>query len=168
TGASSLVVPIRRSPTGPMLFQFTLFYRHSAAAYKFADAAAKGTAKWREVFRQKDLGEALAREEEQASLFGVDEIIQYSDRDAKTREMQLKADGVTHIEANIRRMIDLLLPGQGLKVGENIEALLGTYMSLAGQPALIAAWDNLEAEEVVRPRDKSQTKNLWKASILKR
>ena len=74
TGASSLVVPIRRSPTGPMLFQFTLFYRHPAAAYKFADAAAKGTATWREVFRQKDLEQELAREEEQPSLFGGDEI----------------------------------------------------------------------------------------------
>ncbi|MGL5824381.1 MAG: three-Cys-motif partner protein TcmP [Nocardioides sp.] len=167
TGASSLVVPIRRSPTGPMLFQFTLFYRHSAAAYKFADAAATGTAKWREVFRQKDLGEVLAREEEQPSLFGVDEIIQYSDRDATTRETQLKADAVAHIEANVRRMIEPLLPGQGLKVGENIEALLGDYLSLAGQPALIAAWKNLDADGVVRARDKSQTQNLWKASIFK-
>lgn len=167
TGASSLVVPIRRSPTGPMLFQFTLFYRHPAAAYKFADAAAKGTATWREVFRQKDLEEALAREEEQPSLFGGDEILQYNQSDAKAREAQLKADAVAHIEANIRRMVGPLTSGHGLQVGENIEALLGDYMSLAGQPALITAWDNLAAAGVVRARDRSQTKSLWKAYILK-
>jgi three-Cys-motif partner protein len=167
TGAASLVVPIRRSPTGPMLFQFTLFYRHPAAAYKFADAAAKGTATWREVFRQKDLEEALAREEEQPSLFGGDEIVQYNQRDAKARETQLKADAVAHIEAGIRRLVRPLSPGQSFQVGENIEALLGDFMSLAGQPALITAWDNLAAAGMVRARDKSQTKSLWKAYILK-
>lgn len=167
TGASSLVVPIRRSPSGPMLFQFTLFYRHPAAAYKFADAAAKGTATWRDVFRQKDLEEALAREEEQPSLFGGDEIRQYNERDATTREARLKLDAVAHIEASIRRIISPLTSGGGFQVAENIEALLGDYMSLAGQPALITAWDKLASAGVVRARDKSQTNSLWKAYIFK-
>lgn len=167
TGASSLAVPIRRSPTGPMLFQFTLFYRHPAAAYKFADAAAKGTATWRAAFRQKDLEQELAREEEQPSLFGGEEIVQYNERDAKAREAQLKADAVAHIESGIRRLVGSLASGQGFQVGENIGALLGDFMSLAGQPALIAAWDNLAAAGVVRARDKSQTKSLWKAFIVK-
>ena len=150
-----------------MLFQFTLFYRHPAAAYKFADAAAKGTATWRDVFRQRDLEEALAREEDQPSLFGGDEILQYNQRDAKARETQLKVDAVAHIEARIRLMVSPLSTGQGIQVGENIEALLGDFMSLAGQPALIAAWDNLAAAGVVRARDKSQTKSLWKAYVIK-
>jgi len=167
TGASSLVVPIRRSPTGPMLFHFTLFYRHPAAAYKFVDAAAKGAEIWRTVFRQKDLEEALAREAARPSLFGEDHIVEYSEKDAKTREDQLKADAVAHIEDNIRCLIAPLGSGTGFQVAANIEALLGTYMSLAGQPALIAAWDNLAKAQVVRARDKSQTKNMWKLFIVK-
>jgi three-Cys-motif partner protein len=167
TGASSLVVPIRRSPTGPMLFQFTLFYRHPAAAYKFADAAAKGAEMWRTVFRQKDLEDALAREAEQPSLFGGEDIVEYGERDAKAREAKLKADAIAHIEDNIRRLIGPLASGSGLQVAENIEALLGTYMSLAGQPAIIAAWDNLAKANVVQERDISQTKNMWKLMIIK-
>ena len=168
TGASSLAVPIRRSPDGPMLFQFTLFYRHPAAAYKFADAAAKGTADWRERFRQKDLEEALAREEEQPSLFGAEDVRQYNERDAKNREAQLKAAAVEQIEANIRNLVAPLPTGSGFRVGENIAEILGDYMSLAGQPALIASWDNLASAGIVADRDKSQTKNLWKTYILKR
>lgn len=167
TGASSLAVPIRRSPTGPMLFQFTLFYRHPAAAYKFADAAAKGTANWRETFRQKDLDEALAHEEVQPSLWGGDQVQEFSEKDAKAREDQLKTDAIAHIEGNIRRLIGPLDSGQGIRVAENIETLLGNFMSLAGQPALIRAWDNLAAAQVVRARDKSATKNMWKLSIVK-
>lgn len=167
TGASSLAVPIRRSPTGPMLFQFTLFYRHPAAAYKFADAAAVGTAKWREAFRQKDLEDALVQEENQPSLFGAGHVQEYSEKDAGDREGRLKADAVAHIEANILRLIAPLSPGGGVYVGENIEAILGNYISLAGQPALIRAWDNLASGHGVRPRDKSQLKNMWKLPIVK-
>lgn len=167
TGASSLAVPIRRSPTGPMLFQFTLFYRHPAAAYKFADAAAKGTATWREVFRQKDLEDALAREEALPSLWGGDQVQEFNEKDAKAREDQLKTDAIAHIEGNIRHLIMPLTSGQGIRVAESIEALLGNFMSLAGQPGLIRAWDDLAAAQLIRSRDRSQTKNMWKLSIVK-
>ena len=167
TGASSLAVPIRRSPTGPLLFQFTLFYRHPAAAYKFADAAAKGTATWREVFRQKDLEDALAREEALPSLWGGDQVQEFNEKDAKAREDGLKTDAIAHIEANVRRLITPLNPGQSIRVAESIEAIFGNFMSLAGQPALIRAWDNLAAAQLIRARDKSQTKNMWKLSIIK-
>jgi len=40
-------------------------------------------------------------------------------------------------------------------------------MSLAGQPALIRAWDNLAAAQLIRARDKSETKNMWRLSIIK-
>ena len=167
TGASSLVVPIRRSPTGAMLFHFTLFYRHPAGAYKFADAAAKGTATWRDVFRQKDLEEALAREEIQPSLWGGDQIQEFNESHSKTREERLRADAAAHNEANIRLLIDGIQSGQGFQVASNVEALLGDFMSLAGQPAIIRAWDNLANAGVVRARDKSKTKDLWKLHIVK-
>lgn len=167
TGASSLVVPIRRTPTGSMLFHFTLFYRHPAAAYKFADAAAKGTATWRDVFRQKDLEEALAREAIQPSLWGGDQIEEFNEKDARVREDQLKADAVAHVEANIRRLVEPLSPGRGFQVAANVEALLGDFMSLAGQPAIMTAWDNLAIDQVVRARDTTKTRELWKLHILK-
>jgi three-Cys-motif partner protein len=167
TEASSLVVPIRRSPTGPMLFYFTLFYRHPAAAYKFADAAAKGAEVWRTVFRQKDLEEALAREAEQPSLWGGEAIVEYSEQDAKRREARLKADAVAHIESNIGRLIAPLSSGVGVQVAANIETILGNYMSLAGQPAIITAWDNLAKANVVQERDKSKSTNMWKLLIVK-
>lgn len=110
-GAASIAVPIRRSPAGPMLFEFTLFYRHPAAAYKFADAAAKGTANWREVFRQKDIEGALAREEVQPSLWGSDQVQEFNVKDAKAREDQLKTDAIAHIEGNIKRLIAPLTSG---------------------------------------------------------
>lgn len=166
TDAFSLVVPIRRSPTGPMLFQFTLFYRHPAAAYKFADAAAKGSEIWRAAFRQKDLEEALAREEDQPLLFG--DTQQYNEEDAKEREADLRVAAVDHLESNIEDLLRPMSPGCGFQVAANIEKILGRYMSLAGQPALIKAWDNLADRGVIRPRDKSQTKNMWRALIIKR
>lgn len=168
TGAMSLVVPIRRSPTGPMLFLFTLFYRHPAAAYKFADAAAKGSEIWRAAFRQKDLEEALAREEAQPSLFGGSDIQEYSEKDAKEREADLKAAAVAQLESNIEELLRPLTSGHGFQVAANTEKILGPYMSLAGQPALIKAWDNLAGRGAVQPRDKSQTKNMWRATIIKR
>ena len=112
--------------------------------------------------------DALAREAAQPSLFGGDDIVEYNEADAKAREDQLKADAVAHIEANIRRLVAPLASGQGFQVAANIEALLGSYISLAGQPALIAAWDNLATAGVIQERDKSQTKNLWKLFIVKR
>lgn len=167
TGASSLVVPIRRSPTGPMLFHFTLFYRHPAAAYKFADAAAKGTATWRKAFRQKDLEEALARDEERPGLFGRVDILEYSEKDAKAREDRLRADAVAHIEGNMRRLITPFTSGTGFQIGANIEELLGSYMSLAGESAIQKAWDNLAKASLVRARDKSKARQMWKLWIVK-
>lgn len=167
TGTSSLTVPIRRSPTGAMLFYFTLFFTHPAASYKFADAAAKGSQKWREVYRQKDLEEALAKEEEQATLFG-DFLEEYSERDAKEREAALLVDSVGHIEANIRRMLAPRQSGQGFQIAPNTARLLGDYLSLAGEPAIRRAWDSLATGGVVRARDKSKSKSMWKQFIIKR
>lgn len=167
TGASSLVVPIRRSPQGPMLFHFTLFYRHPAAAYKFADAAAKGTALWRDAFRQKDLEEELRREEHQPSLFGRDDLVEHHDQEARAREDRLRATAVEHIEGNIRRLVAQLTPGTGVPVAENIEPLLGDFLSLAGQSEIIRAWDNLAQANVLQERDKAQVKSMWRSMIMK-
>lgn len=166
TGKSSLAVPIRRSPTGATLFYFTLFFTHPAAGYKFADAAAKGSQKWREVYRQKDLEEALASEEEQATLFG-DFLQEFSERDAKNREAALLADAVAHIEVNVRRMLASMQSGQGFQIAAKVEHLLGDYLSLAGEPAIRRAWDGLADAGVVQARDKTKSR-MWTQFIIKR
>lgn len=166
TGTSSLAVPIRRSPTGAMLFHFTLFFAHPAAAYKFADAAAKGSEKWREAFRQKDLEEALSPGNGQATLFD-DDLRDFSEKDAKLREDQLQAAAIAHIEGNIRELIAPTQPGQGVQLAPNIGRLVGNYLSLAGEPAIRRAWDNVAASGLVRARDKSKSRSMWKQYLVK-
>lgn len=109
TGASSLVVPIRRSPTGAMLFYFTLFYRHPGAGYKFADAAAIGQSKWREAFRQKDLEETRAAEAAEPTLFGLELVEEASEADAATREQALFDGAVAHMGLMYRPEVRLQL-----------------------------------------------------------
>lgn len=166
TGASSLVVPIRRSPTGAMLFHFTLFYRHPGAGYKFADAAAIGQAKWREAFRQKDLEDARAAEAEAPTLFGVEMVEEVSEAEAAARERALFDAAVAHIETNIMRMLAPLPSGEGFQAGANIVDLLGDYISLAGEKALRQAWNKLIKAGLVQKRD-SLPKELWKHHIVK-
>lgn len=166
TGASSLVVPIRRSPTGAMLFYFTLFYRHPGAGYKFADAAAIGQRKWREAFRKKDLEETRAAEATEPTLFGLELVEEVSESAAAAREQALFDGAVVHIEANIRRMLAPMPSGQGIQAGANIVELLGDYISLAGERALREAWNRLIRAEVVRKRG-PLPKELWKHSIVK-
>lgn len=166
TGASSMAVPIRRSPTGAMLFHFTLFFTHPAAAYKFADAASKGTEKWREAFRRKDLEEALSPANGQGTLFD-DDLREFSEKDAKIREDQLQAAAIAHIEGNIRDLIAPMQSGHGVQLAPNIERLVGNYLSLAGEPAIRRAWDNLAEAGLVRVRDKSKSRSMWKQYIVK-
>lgn len=160
TGASSIVVPIRRSPGGTMLFYFTLFFRHPAAAYKFADAAALGQEKWRDEFRQRDLEEAQDAEKSEPTLFGFDMIESAITVDAMHREETLFTQAVAHIEANIRSLVAPLPPGGGVKVGDNVVNLFGDYLSLAGEKALRKAWNNLSAAGVIRARQPKT--DMWK------
>ncbi|GAA4081940.1 three-Cys-motif partner protein TcmP [Nocardioides kongjuensis] len=166
TGASSLVVPIRRSRTGALLFYFTLFYRHPGAGYKFADAAAIGQLKWREAFRQKDLEELRATEAAEPTLFGLDLAEEVNEVEANAREKALFDASVAHIEANILRMLAPLPSGQGIQAGANIVELLGDCMSLAGEKELRAAWNGLIKAQKVRKRA-SSPKELWKHYIIK-
>jgi three-Cys-motif partner protein len=152
TGYASMSVPIRRRPGNSPLFHLTLFYRQGVAGYKFADAARRATRKWRDVFRAEELAEATAVDED--TLFDVSAEIKASLEDqAERQEKAMSDEWVTIIKKNIRS----LLATQG-KVGlaEDIGAILGTTLSLAGEPEIRRAWDQLAAEGAVRPRDKSQ------------
>jgi hypothetical protein len=146
---------------------FTLFYRHAAAGYKFADAAAKGTRRWREAFRRKDLEDMLGAESAQGMFPGFDEMFREgSEQQGKERDAQLLAESLATIEANVRALIAPMATGHGFQIAPNINAILGEAMSLAGEPEIRKVWDGLALGGVVKARDKSQ-KSMWKQYMLK-
>ena len=51
-------------------------------------------------------------------------------------------------------------------MGHQIAQILGSTLSLAGEPTIRKAWDQLAASGVVLYRDKK--KDLWKQVIVKR
>ncbi|MEJ7634021.1 three-Cys-motif partner protein TcmP [Aeromicrobium sp.] len=74
TGFSSISIPVRRRPTHPVLFLLTLFFTSPVAGYKFADAAARATRKWRDVYRQVELEDRLTSVSGQDALFDVEDM----------------------------------------------------------------------------------------------
>jgi hypothetical protein len=134
------------------LFHLTLFYRQGVAGYKFADAARRATRKWRDVFRAEELAEATVVDED--ALFDVSAQIKASLEDqAERQEKAMSDEWVAIIKKNIR---SLLAIRSKVGLAEDIGAILGTTLSLAGEPEIRRAWDQLAAEGAVRPRDKSQ------------
>lgn len=158
TGCSALSVPIRRHPRRPVLFHLTLFLRHDAARLKFADAMARANREWRRAFRAQFLGDTGAG---QASLFGTDELRTWSDEDLKQAETTLKAECVTLITANIRR---LLRDRPEVVVGRDLAAVLGNTLSLAGESEIKRAWDALADDGATTPREKKD-RSIYKATI---
>jgi three-Cys-motif partner protein len=165
TGALSISVPIRRRANGAPLFLLTLFYRHDAAGYKFADAAARASQRWREAYRQQDLDDFFAKDDRQDMLPIMGDIIR-EDSVAKANEAEAKlaADNLAEVVANVR---SLVTETSQLPVAHNVVPILGSTLSLAGEPTIRKAWDQLADAGVVQPRDNGQ-KHLWKQVIIKR
>lgn len=164
TGALSLSVPIRRRAAGAPLFLLTLFYRHDAAGYKFADAAARASKKWREAYRQQDLDDFFAKDDGQGMFPDMDNLMREdSAAKAKEAEAALAAENLVVVAANIRAIIET---STQISVGHNVVQILGSTLSLAGESTIRKAWDELASSNVVHPRDKK--KDLWKQIIVKR
>ncbi len=164
TGALSISVPIRRRANGAPLFLFTLFYRHAAAGYKFADASARASKKWRDAYRQQDLDDCLPKDDSQGMLPDMDNLIREdSAARAKEAEAALAAENREVVTANIRAILET---STQVPVGHTVVQILGSTLSLAGESTILSAWDQLAAERVVHQRDKK--KDLWKQVIVKR
>lgn len=164
TGALSISVPIRRRAKGAPLFLLTLFYRHDAAGYKFADAAARASKKWREAYRQQDLDDFFAKDDGQGMFPDMDNLIR-EDSAAKAEEAEaaLAAENLEVVTANIRAIVETLTQ---VPVGHNVVRILGSTLSLAGESTIRKAWDQLAAAGLIHERDKK--KELWKQVIVKR
>lgn len=165
TGFKSISIPVRRRPTHPVLFLLTLFFKSPAAGYKFADAAARATRKWRDVYRQVELEDRLTTVATQDALFDVEEMTKVdAARSAEDQEKELAGLFIDLVAANIR---SALVTRCALNLGEDIKLILGSTLSLAGEPSIRKAWDRLAKEGLVEARDKSE-KALWRAQIRKR
>lgn len=151
TGYDSFPIEIRRAETHVPLFQLTLFYRNGVAAYKFADAASIGHARWRE-FNMR--AEARANGiQYQDALLAED----YSDEVFQARfdisEKELLQRLCSEVEGNIigllRQRATLVLDRD-----EDLKAILGDTLGIAGEKHLRVAWDQAAARGVAKPRDK--------------
>ncbi|MDM1860880.1 three-Cys-motif partner protein TcmP [Mycobacteroides abscessus] len=159
TGCLSISIPVRRRHGNPPLFHLTLFYRHPVAGYKFADAARRATRKWRDTFRAKELADATLPVE--GTLFDLTEQIQESrEKEAAAQERAFADSWIAVISANIK---ELVAEHRVLPVAENVVPILGATLSLAGEPELRRAWDQLSETGIVLPRNKS--KALYQQSL---
>lgn len=154
TGYHALSVPIRRRPNHQTLFLLTLFFRHPAAGFKFADAASRANRKWREAYRKYDLSE----EDEGGTQESLFDVAQMSDSEAKRIEKRLDAEWDQQIAANIEAVLH---DRPSLPVAQ-VENVFGTALGLAGVSHLQRAWDDLAQRGVVRARCGSAT---WKSVV---
>ncbi|ABL79462.1 MULTISPECIES: three-Cys-motif partner protein TcmP [unclassified Nocardioides] len=164
TGTLSISVPIRRRANRAPLFLLTLFYRHDAAGYKFADAAARASRKWRDAYRRQDLDDFFEKHDEQEMLPIMGDIIR---EDSASRsaaaERDLESDCISAVATNIQVLV---VQSTQVAVGRNVVPILGDTLSLAGESTIRKAWDRLADAGSVDPRDKK--KELWKQFIVKR
>lgn len=148
TGYRSLSVPIRRTPSAPPLFHLTLFFRHPVAGYKFADASARATRKWREVYWNQYWDRKI--DEKTPSLFGPDEDAAMTAAEADRRESQLADQWVATVGDNIARLVS---QRQSVSVRDNVLDILGSTLSFAGEAHIRKAWDALARDGVIEKRD---------------
>lgn len=92
TGTLSISVPIRRRANRQPLFLLTLFYRHDAAGYKFADAAARASRKWRDAYRRQDLDDFFEKHDEQEMLPIMGDVIR-EDRASRAADAECDLEG---------------------------------------------------------------------------
>jgi len=102
-------------------------------------------------------------EQEMLPIMG-DVIREDSASRAADAERELERDNVATVCANVRA----LLTGAGqVPVGHNVVSILGDTLSLAGEPAIRKAWDQLADAGEVHARD-TKKRDLWKQVIVRR
>lgn len=146
TGYESFAIDIRRAVRGVPIFQLTLFFRHSAAEYKFADAASVANAAWR-----KRVVEDEARknaDEYPDALLQLDfSEAQFEDK-WKRDEIALARSWEASIQSNLR---SLLAAKQAVPVQSHVKEIFGEHLGLAGEKHLRAAWKALAADGTANP-----------------
>ncbi len=111
------------------------------------------------MFRAAELEDALT--DEQPTLFDdSDDIRREHEAAAATQEQSMTHEWVSLIEANLREL--LATRGQ-VHVSQDIVAILGPTLSLAGERHIRSAWDRLASAGDAQPRDK--TRNLEQLTI---
>lgn len=155
SGGQSMSIPVRRRPESPPLFLLTLFFDHSAAGYKFADAACRATRKWRDAYRARELADFREKHPEE-SLFGDEFEVELSTREGEKQEKELDEEWVRRICSNVKRADNFRLP-----LAADLNTILGDVLGLAGERHIRLAWDRLASEGYLRPRNKSRSNSMY-------
>lgn len=150
-GLRAVHVPVRRRVGSQPFFLLTLFTSYSKAQYIFTEVASGANQKWREFHRQKALAEDV--EKYSTSLFPEDFIESESEAKHREAEAALDVEWVGVIKASIK---ELLKSHEQLVVATDVVEIYGPAVTLAREKHLRQAWDELDKEEVVQPRIKSQ------------
>lgn len=82
------------------------------------------------------------------------------EKEAAAQERAFADSWIAVISANIK---ELVAEHRVLPVAENVVPILGATLSLAGEPELRRAWDQLSETGIVLPRNKS--KALYQQSL---
>lgn len=147
SGYDSFAIDIRKAAGYLPIFQLTLFYRHTAAEYKFADAASLANQKWRRSLLEAELREDAEKHSD--ALFAADFSEEQFEERWKADEKALSGMWGSDIEANI---LQLLKSRSSFRIREHVRALYGKHLGLAGEKHLRAAWAALEARHIVQKR----------------
>jgi three-Cys-motif partner protein len=146
SGYRSFVIDIRKAIGHLPIFQLTLFFRHNAAEYKFADAASLANAAWR-----KSLSELSARDNaiEYADALLPAEFSQTQFEDQWRSDESALAKSFSN--AIVENIIGLFRNRAQIKVRDNVAELYGSVLGLAGEKHLRAAWKQLAAQGITNP-----------------
>ena len=144
SGYESFAIDIRKAAGHLPIFQLTLFYKHSAGEYKFADAASIANQKWRR--RLLEVGMREDAEKHADALFAAEFSEEQFEQKWKIDEKALSQAWSAAIEGNI---LQLLKSMPSIRVSEHVKELYGEFIGLAGEKHLRSAWVSLETRGLV-------------------
>lgn len=134
-GYRSMAIDVRKANDGVPRFQLTLFYRHDAAEYKFADAAAAANKAWRQRISEQEARRTADQHPDMLLPMDFDEK-QFEDQ-WKRGEKDLGTQWEKALQANI---LESLRQRTSIKVSASVRVLYGDLLGMAGEKHLRAAW----------------------------
>ncbi|WP_075890630.1 three-Cys-motif partner protein TcmP [Actinomyces provencensis] len=152
---SSIMTPVRRSPTTQPIFYLILFFRHVDAAWAFVESHSKALEEWRRTC-------FLAEQKKMTGTFDIfpdlEEVRFKSDED------QLKARWIAEIKTNLEKLVSERT-GTTVSLASKIEAVYGETLGAAREMHLRAAWKELARDGLVLPIPRGNRCSLHKLSM---
>jgi hypothetical protein len=159
TGCGVFPVPMRRAASHKPLFVLMLFFPRSIAVFPYNEAVSLAQDKWREAMWELDINAAMKEVDRKPSLGSghVDAVRSAALADKE----QFKADTISTVKDSIRKALSAQ---NSLSLKTDCQKVFGSAIGTGRSLHLRAAWDELTAEGLTQPRDKS-LKTLERAVI---